>query len=574
MSRRGHAAPTSCAAVSCDLKSWASGSYDRDVLVWDAASGDVVRSLSGHTGLINAVAWSPDGERVASASSDHSARIWDAAQGVELKVLIGHTDDVNDVRWSPDGMRIATASFDGTVRVWDTAGRALQVAAHHRSDVNGVAWFPDGRRLAAASDDGTVSVFDAGDGRLRRILDCTESWVDQVAVHPDGRRVASACLDGTVAIFDVETGRRLRTLRDASCAVKAVAWSADGSRLAAASYDGCVRIYGDGDFRLLTVWRAEGLWNRTLAFSANGVATGSFGGGPVELGAAGARQLGSTATHGLNGLAVAPDGVAAVCSDDGRIYEVDLARRALTRIIGRHDAAVLCAAISPDGRRVASGSWDRTVRVWDRATRSCVASWSLGDPVNSVCFDADGQRIWIGTFNGDVLLWDPRHDPRYIGAHVGSVKQVAGNGVLTLSAGRDGQVRSWPDGPGFTTGGSIVNGVAPARHTPRVATVSRRGGLELWSRKGLPLGAFRGHPCSAKDVAWSPCEEFLVAGYYDGALAHWSPTTGVARVEHVSQASISQVAFSGHTLLVTTWDAAGSLHLLDPSGHTTLELAA
>jgi WD40 repeat protein len=566
---RGHSAPVSAAAVSPDGQVFASAGYDRDIVLWHAERGHALGRIAGHAGLVNDLDWAPDGSALASASSDHSARLWQPLTGDERVRLVGHRDDVNAVRFSPDGARLATASFDGTVRVWTRAGEPLLVAAHHAADVNGVAWFPDGRRLAAASDDGTVSIFDDG-GRVRRILRGHTDWVDQVAVHPSGHLLASASLDRTVGLWNPTSGECVGRLRDAACAVKSVAFSRDGARLAASSYDGSVRVYDAERFRLLAVHAAEGLWNRSVAFTARGVLTGSFGGGPVELCAGGVRRLGAPTTHGINGFAIAPGRArAALCSDDGRLYAVDLAARAVRGVIAEHGAAVLCAAYSPDGTRIATGSWDRTARVWDARSGACLGCFgSARDPINAVQFHRDGRRVWLGSFNGDVRLWDfARERALQRGHHEGSVKFLDATATGAVSVGRDGWVRSWtehgaPDG--FATGSAILNGVASAPRRGWLATVSRRNGIELWTRSGQRVGQFAQHPCSAKSVAWSADEQRVAAAYYDGHLALLQPDEGLARVDAIADAPLSQVQFWRDALLVSAWDDAGSLHFVNP----------
>jgi WD40 repeat protein len=64
------------------------------------------------------VGWSPDGERLATTSDTGEVLLWDAASGELRAALQGHAGRVEQAAWRPDGQRIATGSYDGTVRVF------------------------------------------------------------------------------------------------------------------------------------------------------------------------------------------------------------------------------------------------------------------------------------------------------------------------------------------------------------------------------------------------------------------------------------------------------------------------
>jgi WD40 repeat protein/serine/threonine protein kinase len=89
------------------------------VRLWDATTGEEVRTLDDPTGQINAVAFSPDGTRIATAGENRTVTLWDTATGQSLFVLRGHTASVLAVAFSPDGQKLASGSIDATVRIWD-----------------------------------------------------------------------------------------------------------------------------------------------------------------------------------------------------------------------------------------------------------------------------------------------------------------------------------------------------------------------------------------------------------------------------------------------------------------------
>ena len=156
---RGHTDMVGSVSWSPDGKQIASGSSDKSVRIWDAATGKQLTELAGHNDTVYSVSWSPDGKRIVSGSKDNTVRIWDAVTGKQLTELIGHTDIVRSVSWSPDGKRIASGGND-TVRIWDAVtGKQLTELAGHERFVYSVSWSPDGKRIASGSFDNTVRVW-------------------------------------------------------------------------------------------------------------------------------------------------------------------------------------------------------------------------------------------------------------------------------------------------------------------------------------------------------------------------------------------------------------------------------
>jgi WD40 repeat protein len=75
-------------------------------------------TLSGHNRPVKAVAMSANGKRVASGSDDYTVKIWDAETGEELRTLSGHSDWVRAVAVSADGRKVVSGSADNTVKIW------------------------------------------------------------------------------------------------------------------------------------------------------------------------------------------------------------------------------------------------------------------------------------------------------------------------------------------------------------------------------------------------------------------------------------------------------------------------
>ena len=105
-------------AFSADGKGLAGvGGGDR-VQLWDAHSGDLLRSIRGVGAGTRSVAFSPDGRTLAAGSTDYKVRLWDVQTGKLKKTLKGHKDQIYAVAFSPDGKTLASTGQDQTLRLW------------------------------------------------------------------------------------------------------------------------------------------------------------------------------------------------------------------------------------------------------------------------------------------------------------------------------------------------------------------------------------------------------------------------------------------------------------------------
>ncbi len=277
----GHKKEAWALAYSPDGQTLASSSDDGTVKLWDAATGDLRRTLTGYPSLVASVAYSPDGKLIASAGFDKNVGLWDAATGKRLGLLKGHTGFLRSVRFSHDGKLLASTGNDMTVRLWDVATRAAkgEPLKGHTGILYAVAFSPDGRFVCSAGDDRKAFFWDVVTGRKVSEF-AVESNIQAIAFSPDGKTLATTAVDGGITLWDTASGTSRPPLRGHSLAILGVTFSPDGRTLATAGRDKTVRLWDPATGQELLSLKGHKDRVHAVAFSPDGstLASASFDG--------------------------------------------------------------------------------------------------------------------------------------------------------------------------------------------------------------------------------------------------------------------------------------------------------
>jgi WD40 repeat protein/beta-lactamase regulating signal transducer with metallopeptidase domain len=604
-------------AYSPDGKILASGGRDNEIRLFEAASGKEIRRLVGHKarsytpakddknpvgtlvnatgeGGVNSVAFSPDGKVLASGGWDDTLRLWNVETGKEIRKIDAHKAMVGRVLFSPDGKVLASrGGLDGTVKVWDPATGAQLQKIVGLNNINpwrfnhdmALAISPDSKTLVTTARNtiqdgdpaakktakpGCLLFYDIGSGQELKRLE-SNSYGITVAYSPDGKMLATGGVDpGTdvysLRIWDVAAGKELR-----KCTLPKnepptyISWDPNNNgRFAAVIAEDNMHIFDANTGK--AVVDLKHYWPSRVIYSKDGKIVTSAGSGPTirHWDAATGNELYlefEGHRNGVAAVAVTPDGKRIASGGESiRLWDA-----ATGKVAHKIDVkgGVACLAFSPDGKLLASGGRDRLVHLWDAETGK--SQGELKGHKNGICglaFSRDGKLLASGDVQSTVKVWDVK-DAKEIkeidnksGTETLSMAFAPDNKTLICAGAHNDSSFLPKAGDTIKINGKEVkfDGII---NIQGVAMSRKEGNFVLqWDiDSGKEVRKFGGLKDKIRSLAFSPDGKLVAAASKDGKVCIWDAQSGAEKLHIVAHPDHKDAAFSGSPCLAFAPDS-------------------
>jgi len=477
-----------------------------NLLLLDAATGDILQTLNQHTNEVNAVTFSPDGAYLLSGGADNRVVIWDVASYQPVNAIESYTNSVTALALSGNGQFLASGTTAGDVflhRLQLPAAAPLPLPTDGRvlfsNDVQSLALNASGTQLIAGDERGSLISIKLDEGELSVIPDL-ETAITGITFIPDSNLFAVGALDGRLRLWNSDTLRQVQNY-DNEAAINHLFLAAGRQIITTANHS--LRLWDVVDSAEIQRYTRED----NSAFS----------------------------------IALKPDGSQAVSStSSGSVLIWTTGDGAFFQEFKSHEGLVTHMVYSPDGSLLVSGGIDRQVKVWDAATFQTVHEWDYhGGGILSIAVAADNSVIATSGSDGTIFISDVE-----TGETLANLTGWSNTRSLNFTA--DGERLLWVGNP--PQGGlaavvgwdwrtsetpAILYNEEPARSVvarpdmTQIAVGLRSGNIVLADFNGVVQREWEAHANRVENIFYVPDGSQIVSGSVDGSIRLWDAATGL-----------------------------------------------
>ena len=481
---------------------YAVGYHNGKIRLEDATTGRHLKTLQGDEDYVRQLVFSPDGTLLASGISNSPVRLWDVNTGHSIMNMTEKLGFSRILMFSKDSKTLIGQTKSGEIELWDVETKKLRarLGGKVNSIIHKLAFSPDAKTIAGVNQMGNFRIWDANTGA--ELLSFTATGhterLNALAFSQDGSTLASGSAT-TIQLWDALTFTESSQPMVTYTWLRALTFSPDGRRVIGAKpfkfkikkHDALIK---ESVLGTLSVWDAR-TGNKLSDFGVES----HKGKAPILPGqrrvSSFSSGMGGAVVFSQNGYMLATVLNSKRATADSRfsilVWEVPDGKSHFT--LKGHTAKVNALAFTPNGHRLASGSNDKTIRLWDTSTGTEILNIPSGK-IRALAFSMDGKVLASVSSAFSIELWD-----------------VATGSQLTSIKGQNG----YGYGLAFSADNKILASGA-------AGSFNIDGTIRLWDiATGNELSTLKGHTRWIKRLTFSGDGKTLASGSEDGVIFLW-----------------------------------------------------
>jgi WD40 repeat protein len=504
-----------------------SGNLHYSVRLWNVANGSLVHGFSqvndgGYSSAIQAVVFNPLGGAVAAACDDQTIRIWSLSPPYnERRIKTSHP--LHSLAISPNGKLIAGGGFSGYVGLWSVADAGITLLhdlSRGSQAIYAVSFNPSDNELAVAGESGEIDIWDVTAGKIQFSLKAGKS-IRSLAFDQDGHVLASAS-GAKVTLWSLETKQALTDLASPFFQNVNSLLYGRGHTLFGALDSNSEGIVGwdtsTGKRDVVFRRAAAPIFCLHLLRQENVSVLVSESSGESNLWDYETGELRATVEQhffcGLPGLSVtSPDASLFAVWQMSTVQVYSGRDKSLISSFTAHGMTAT-AVFSADSKRVASGSMDGFVDIWDLQTKTRIAEINCNPPPKTLEGPVPGVQ-----------------DPATLFPSIVSTLAFSADGTILAAYADNGsqgsKIRFWEVASGkqipwMADAGDFVRSLSFDGSGRLLAAGSGKGDIQIWSMQTRTMAArLSGHTADVTGLVFDNERQLLISAALDGEVKIW-----------------------------------------------------
>ncbi|MGK7933701.1 MAG: hypothetical protein AB4041_20040 [Microcystaceae cyanobacterium] len=242
----GHSKIVRCLAFSSDSQFLASGSDDKNIILWDLRnkSSKILGDWKDrHTNSVLALAFSPSQHILISGGADKTVKIWHLDFDYAPYTIHGYQGSILAIAIAPDSNSFATGGEDNKLRIREMETGKLIRSIEHPTPISTLAFSRDSQLLAGGEKDGTIRLWNVNTGELKTIFIGHINQISSLSFSHDHQFLISGSWDHTVRVWDIDNSTEKQVITDHPTQILQASLNVQKNILTTASIDGSIKVW-------------------------------------------------------------------------------------------------------------------------------------------------------------------------------------------------------------------------------------------------------------------------------------------------------------------------------------------